>query len=230
MFWGILDHFVTTRKSMAPCRTGAINAQVRYTKSRWNFLQLTHPIRSIAPKTHILGCFGPFRYCTKVNAKLAELETLTHKFAKQSRVTIFRNERTRSTPVDPKLMFWCVSDRFVTARKLMQNWPNWCHYRTNSLNKVAMEFFATNAPDPLHLTQNLFLGHFRPFCYCTKADAKLAELVPLSHKFAKQSCEGIFRNKHTRSTPFDPKLMFWGVSDHFVTEQKSMHNWPNWCH
>ena len=25
------------------------------------------------------------------------------------RVRIFRNERTRSTPLDPKLMFWCVS-------------------------------------------------------------------------------------------------------------------------
>jgi hypothetical protein len=29
------------------------------------------------------------------------------------------------------------------------------------------------------------LGHFGPFRYCTKVDAKLAELVPLTHKFAK---------------------------------------------
>jgi hypothetical protein len=57
----------------------------------------------------------------KVDAKLAELVPLTHKFAKQSRVTIFRNERTRSTPLDPKLMFWGISDRFVTAGKSMQN-------------------------------------------------------------------------------------------------------------
>ena len=27
----------------------------------------------------------------------------------RSRVGIFRNERTRYTPLDPKLMFWCVS-------------------------------------------------------------------------------------------------------------------------
>jgi hypothetical protein len=74
-----------------------------------------------------LGHFGPFGYCTKVDAKLAELVPLTHKFAKQSRVRIFRNERTRSTPLDPKLMFLAVSDRFVTAEKSMQNWPNWCH-------------------------------------------------------------------------------------------------------
>jgi hypothetical protein len=36
----------------------------------------------------------------KVDAKLAELVPLTHKFAKQSRVRIFCNERTRSTPLE----------------------------------------------------------------------------------------------------------------------------------
>jgi hypothetical protein len=61
-----------------------------------------------------LGRFGPFRYCTKVDAKLAELVPLLHMCAKRSRIGIFRNERTRSTPFDPKLMFWDVSDRFIT--------------------------------------------------------------------------------------------------------------------
>jgi hypothetical protein len=61
----------------------------------------------------------------KVDATLAELVPLTHKFAKQSRVRIFRNEGTRSTPLDPKLMFWDVSDHFVIAQKLMKNLPNW---------------------------------------------------------------------------------------------------------
>jgi hypothetical protein len=81
-------------------------------------------IHSIGPKTHVLGCFGPFRYSTKVDEKLAELAPLTHKFAKKTVVLIFRNEGTRSTPLDPKLMFWGVSDRFFTARKSMQIWPN----------------------------------------------------------------------------------------------------------
>ena len=31
------------------------------------------------------------------------------KFVPRSCVRIFRNERTGSTPMDPKLMFWCVS-------------------------------------------------------------------------------------------------------------------------
>jgi hypothetical protein len=38
-------------------------------------------------------------------------------------------------------MFWGISDRFVTAQKSMQDLPNWWHYRTSSLNKVASEFF-----------------------------------------------------------------------------------------
>src|SRR4029079_97353 len=45
---------------------------------------------------------------------LAKLGTnrdkLVQKFVPRSRVGIFRNEHTRSTPLDPKLMFWCVSD------------------------------------------------------------------------------------------------------------------------
>ena len=33
---------------------------------------------------------------------------MVQKIVPRSRVGIFRNERTRSIPVDPKLMFWCV--------------------------------------------------------------------------------------------------------------------------
>jgi hypothetical protein len=61
------------------------------------------------------GVSDRFRYCTKIDAKLAELVPLSHKFSKQSRIRIFLNERTRSTPFDPKLMFSGISDRFVTA-------------------------------------------------------------------------------------------------------------------
>jgi hypothetical protein len=69
----------------------------------------------IGPKTHILARLGPFQYWTKVDAKLAELARLTHKFVKRSSVGVFINECTRSTPLVPKLMFWAFSDRFVTA-------------------------------------------------------------------------------------------------------------------
>ena len=49
---------------------------------------------------------GPFGCLTKLGAKRDEL---VQKFVPRSRVGIFRNERTRSTPLDPKLPFWCVS-------------------------------------------------------------------------------------------------------------------------
>jgi hypothetical protein len=140
-----------------------------------NFPQWLHPVHSIRPKTHVLWCFRPFCYCTKVEAKLAELVPKMHKFAKLSCVGIFHNEGTRSTPFDPTHDLGCLG----------------------------------------------------PFCYCTKLDVKQPEHAPATLKFAKRSCVGTFRNEQTRSTPLDPKLMFWGVSDRFVAFRKSMQNWPN---
>jgi len=49
---------------------------------------------------------GPFGCLTKLSAKRAEL---VQKFVSRSRVGIFRNERTWSTPKGSKLMFWRVS-------------------------------------------------------------------------------------------------------------------------
>ena len=53
--------------------------------------------------------FGPFRYCTKLGTKRAKLVQLMQKFVQRCLVRIFWNERSRSTPLDPKLIFWCVS-------------------------------------------------------------------------------------------------------------------------
>ena len=49
---------------------------------------------------------GQFGSVTKLGAKRAEL---VQKFVPRSRVGIFRNEHIRSSPLDLKLMFWCVS-------------------------------------------------------------------------------------------------------------------------
>jgi hypothetical protein len=92
-------------------RIGAINAQVSATKTHHNFLPRTHPIHPICPQTYVLGPFGPFFDCTNFGA---EPVPLMQKFVQQSRVGIFRNERTRCTPLDPKLMFWGFSDHFNT--------------------------------------------------------------------------------------------------------------------
>ena len=48
---------------------------------------------------------GPFGCLTKLGAKRAEL---VQKFVPRSRLELFRNKRTRSTPLDPKRTFWCV--------------------------------------------------------------------------------------------------------------------------
>ena len=148
-------------------------------KLRRIFSQRMHPTLSFWLKTHVLGCFGPFRYSTKIGAKRAELAPLANMFAKRSFVGFFHNERNQSTPFDQKLIFWGVSDRFR---------------------------------------------------YCTKINAKRAELVPLANMFAKRSCIGFFRNECTQSSMFDSKLMFWGISVCFVTARKSVQNRPNWCH
>ena len=106
---------------------------------------------------------GPFGCLTKLGTKRAEL---VQNFVPRSRVGIFGNERTRSTLLDPKLMFWCVS---------------------------------------------YYLGAFETVGCLTNLGGKRAELV---QKFVPRSCVRIFRNEHTRSTPFVSKLTFCCISYH----------------
>jgi hypothetical protein len=79
------------------------------------------------PKLLFWGGSGIFRYCTTFVGKWAKLVLLMHKFVQWSRVGIFCNERPRSTPLDPKLMFWGITDRTITARTWVQIVPNWGH-------------------------------------------------------------------------------------------------------
>src|SRR6185312_14129116 len=55
--------------------------------------------------SYYLGAFGTVWCLTKLGAKRADL---VQKFVPRSCVGNFRNERTRSVPVDPKLMCCCV--------------------------------------------------------------------------------------------------------------------------
>jgi hypothetical protein len=55
--------------------------------------------------SYYLGAFGTVCCVTTVSSKRAKQ---VQKFVPRSRVGIFRSERTRSTPLDSKLMFWCV--------------------------------------------------------------------------------------------------------------------------
>jgi len=159
---------------------------------------------------------GPFGWLAKLDGKRAEL---MQKFVQRSCVRIFRNECTRSTTLDPKLMFWCVSyylSAFGTVfcpTTLSAKRVNW---GKSSCHEVASEFFATNAPEPPHWTLNIcfcaictILVHLGLFGCLTKLGAEQAELV---QNFMPRSRIGIFRNESTRSDPLDPKLMFWCIS------------------
>ena len=48
---------------------------------------------------------GSFCNCLNLGAKRGQLVQLMQKFVPRSHVGIYRNERTQSTPLDPKLMF-----------------------------------------------------------------------------------------------------------------------------
>ena len=104
-------------------KTGRTSAKVPATKSRWNFSQPKHPIHPIGPQnislgsngvdrvlfwcvSYHLGAFGTVWLLTKLGAIRAEL---VQKFVPRSGIVIFRHKRTRSTPLDHKLTFWCVS-------------------------------------------------------------------------------------------------------------------------
>ena len=85
-------------------------------------------------------------------------------FVPRSRVVIFRNECNRSTPLDRKLMFRCVSYNFGALGSVWLSYKTRCH-------EVASEFFATKAPDPPHWTLKKCFGAFHkilvrlgPFC------------------------------------------------------------------
>ena len=99
-----------------------------------------------------LGLFGCL---TKLGAKRAEL---VQKFVPRSRDGIFRNERTRSTPFDPKLTFWYISYHLGAFGTIWLPYETRCKTgRTSAKGRAARSrrnFFATNAPDPPHWTQN----------------------------------------------------------------------------
>ena len=111
LFGCIWDYLVAVRNSV---QTGQTSAKLHATKSRRNFSQRTCPIHPIGPLNLCFSVirtiwvhFGPFVILTKIDAKRAEL---VQKFVPRNCVGIFRNERIQSTPLDPKLMFLCISN------------------------------------------------------------------------------------------------------------------------
>ena len=115
----------------------------------------------------VWGHLEPFCYRMKLAAKHAKLVQVMQKFLPRCLVRSFCNERSRSTPLDPKLMFGCVS---------------------------------------------LHSGAFGTVSLLHETRCKWANLVQLMQEFVPQSPVRISRNRRSRSTQLDPKLMFSCVS------------------
>ena len=124
-FWCIWDRLVDLRNS--------VQNGPNWYKSSWyevasKFFEMNTPDPSHWTPNSCSGAFrtivvhwGPFGWLMKLGAKRDEL---VQKFAPRSHIGIFRNERIRSTPLDPKLTFWCVS-YYLGAFG-----PVWLHYET----------------------------------------------------------------------------------------------------
>ena len=159
---------------------------------------------------------GPFGCLTKLDAKWAEL---VQKFVPQSSVGIFCKERTRSTPLYPKLTFWCVSyysGAFGTVGCLTELGAKRAEQVQKFVPRSHVIIFRNESSRSTPLDTKLtlscvlyYLGAFGTVWLPYGIRCKTAELV---QKFVPRSRVGIFRNEHARSTPFDPKLMFWCVS------------------
>jgi len=124
----------------------------------------------------------------------------------------FSQQTTRSTPLDPNLMFrglsyyFCAFGTVCWLQHSVQNGPNWCK---SSCHEVASEFFVAIAPVPPHWTLNSCFG---VFCTIWMHLERLVALQNSMQKFVPWSHVIIFRNKRTRSTLLDRYLMFRCVS------------------
>ena len=145
-----------------------------------------------------------FGCLTKLDAKRAEQ---VQNFVPRSRVRIFRNECTRSTPLDPKFTFWFVSYHLGAFGTV------WLRYETRY--KTGRTSAKVRAMNPVRIFRNgrtrstpfdpkltfwcisYYLGALGTVGCLTKLGAKWSELV---QKFIPRSRVGIFQNERTRST------------------------------
>ena len=143
---------------------------------------------------------GPFGSLTKLGAKRVEL---VQKFVPGIRVGIFRNERTQSTPLFPKLMFWCVS-------YYLDSEPFGCLPTLGAKQAEAVQNFVPRSrvgifrnkrtrstPLDLKLTFwciSYYLGAFGTVWLPCESRCNTGELV---QKFVPRSRVGIIRNERT---------------------------------
>ena len=143
---------------------------------------------------------------------------LVQKFVPRSRVGIFRNEHTRSSPLDPKLTFWCVSyylGAFGTV---------WLPHKTRcKTGRTSAKVCATKSrrnfsqrthpilpigPLKTFWCVSYYLGAFRTVWLPYETRCKTGRT---SAKVRAMKSRQNFTQRTHRSTPLDPKLTFWCV-------------------
>ena len=169
------------------------------------------------------------------------------KFVPWCLVRIFRNECSQSTPLDPKLIFWCVSlclGAFGTVSLLHETRCKWVNlvqlmqeFVPQSLARISRNRRSRSTqldPKLMFSSVSFRLGAFGTIMLQHKLDAKRAKLVQLMQKFVPRCLVRIFCNERSRSTPLDPKLMFRCVSlrsgacwNSFATARNLVQNAPN---
>ena len=141
----------------------------------------------------------------KLGAKRAEL---VQKFVPRSRIRFFRNERTRSTPLDPKVTFWCVSNYLGAFGTV------WLSYETRSkTSRTSAKIRATKSrriflqrSHPIHPTRPelKILVRFILFGCIWDRLVVLQHLVQNGSNWCKSSCHEVASEFFATNAPDNP--------------------------
>ena len=193
------------------CKTGRSGAKVRANEVVLEFLATNAPDPPFWTITS--SCV------TTLSSKQAKL---VQKFMPRSRVGIFRNERTRSTPLHSKLIFWCVLyylDAFgpfgfltklnAKQAELVQKFVPWSRVLSFRIKHTRL---SPLGPKLIFWCISYYLGTFgtvwlpyKTWCKTGRSGAKVR---------AMKSCQN-FSQRTYPSTPLNPKLMFHSVLYYF---------------
>ena len=119
---------------------------------------------------------------------------LLQKFVPRSRVGIFRNERTRSTPLDPKHMFWCVSYHlraFGTVVRLPYETRGKTFQTSAKVRATKSHRSFSRRTQPIHPIGSHVLVGFIPFGCIWDRLAALRNSVQNGPNYCKSSCHEV---------------------------------------
>ena len=164
------------------------------------------------------------------------------KFVPRSCIGTFRNEHTRSSPLDPKLMFWCVSYYFGAFGTIL------LPYKTRCIRAEPVQMFMPQSrigifrnestrSDPLEPQHTFwcvsyYLGAFGTLWLHATLSAKRVKLV---QKFVPRSLVGILATntpdppQWTLNSCFGVSCSVWGIWQCFITTRPSVQNGLKWC-